>query len=398
MTNIKPIKLITLHPNWAARVLAPAAWLLALAASSIAQEETKRSPDSLHEKVVVDANFPGAYQVEVADVNGDKKPDVIAVGGSTCAWYENPTWKKRIVTGPESSPGIISSATADLDQDGKAEIAIAYEFEMNEPKRGKLLLAIQDDASGDHWRVEKIQDFSSIHRLRWGDFNGDGKLDLVAAPILAPRPNRRCSRKAALRSRFLTSAQNPRRGNGRLTRLDSNCLYCTQSKRSISTATARPTSSQPVTTESSGPSPSAPRSTRWHGRGPNSFEAPLEPRPKKEPAKFRLASSPTVEDFWPRSSPGMEAKSPFGLKPSLDLTNLNPEPSSTEPSPTATRSGLQTSTTTESTRSSRDIAAKITASRFSNIRMAHGIGPYSTRKPPLRISGAASFTRETPRI
>ena len=50
------------------------------------------------DRVVIDANFPGAYQVEVADVNGDKKPDVIAVGGSTCAWYENPTWKKRIVT------------------------------------------------------------------------------------------------------------------------------------------------------------------------------------------------------------------------------------------------------------------------------------------------------------
>ena len=31
--------------------------------------------------MVIDANFPGAYQVEVADVNGDGKPDVIAVGG-----------------------------------------------------------------------------------------------------------------------------------------------------------------------------------------------------------------------------------------------------------------------------------------------------------------------------
>ena len=51
------------------------------------------------DRIVIDANFPGAYQVEVADVNGDKKPDIVAVGGSTCAWYENPTWKKRIVTG-----------------------------------------------------------------------------------------------------------------------------------------------------------------------------------------------------------------------------------------------------------------------------------------------------------
>src|SRR5437764_15274252 len=83
------------------------------------------------ERRVIDADFPGAYQVEVADVNGDKKPDIIAVGGGTCAWYENPAWTKRIVSGPQQTPGIISSATADLDGDGKAEIAIAYEFAMN---------------------------------------------------------------------------------------------------------------------------------------------------------------------------------------------------------------------------------------------------------------------------
>jgi len=88
------------------------------------------------DRTVIDANFPGAYQVEVADVNGDKKPDIIALGGSTCAWYENPTWKKRIVTGGKQTPGIISTATADIDGDGKAEIAIAYEFAMNAPTMG----------------------------------------------------------------------------------------------------------------------------------------------------------------------------------------------------------------------------------------------------------------------
>src|SRR5277367_6684607 len=95
------------------------------------------------DRIVIDANFPGAYQVEVADVNGDRKPDIVAVGGSACAWYENPTWKKRIVTGSKETPGIISSATADIDGDGRAEIAIAYEFAMNRPTTGKLLLAMQ---------------------------------------------------------------------------------------------------------------------------------------------------------------------------------------------------------------------------------------------------------------
>jgi hypothetical protein len=135
------------------------------------------------ERIVIDPNFPSAYQVEVADVNGDKKPDVIAVGGSTCAWYENPTWKKRVVTGPAHTPGVISSATADLDGDGKAEIAIAYEFAMNEPKNGKLLLATQGQSADDPWMLTPIAEIGSIHRLRFGDVDGDQKLDLVVAPI-----------------------------------------------------------------------------------------------------------------------------------------------------------------------------------------------------------------------
>ncbi len=145
---------------------------LCLSKSALAQERT-----------VIDANFPGAYQVEVQDVNGDKRPDVIAVGGSTCAWYENPTWKKRIVATGKQTPGIISSATADLDGDGKAEIAIAYEFNMNKPPTGKLLLARQGAGPDDPWKLEPIADVPSIHRLRWGDLEGDGRLDLVVAPI-----------------------------------------------------------------------------------------------------------------------------------------------------------------------------------------------------------------------
>lgn len=134
-------------------------------------------------RIIIDPDFPGAYQVEVADVNGDKKPDIIAVGGSTCAWYENPGWKKRIVTGAAHTPGVISSATADLDGDGKAEIAIAYEFAMNEPKKGKLLLATQRGSSDDPWMLTPVAKIGSIHRLRFGDIDGDHKLDLVVAPI-----------------------------------------------------------------------------------------------------------------------------------------------------------------------------------------------------------------------
>jgi hypothetical protein len=139
------------------------------------------------ERVLIDGDFPGAYQVEVADVNGDKKLDIIAVGGDTCAWYENPSWKKRRIGTTKETHGIISSATADLDGDGKAEVAIAHDFAMTEPSKGKLALAVQGGSPDDPWTIKPVGDVPSIHRLRWGPFWDAKKLDLVVAPIFGPK-------------------------------------------------------------------------------------------------------------------------------------------------------------------------------------------------------------------
>lgn len=161
--------------------------LSAACADGFAAEKTgvvRLGPDGpALERVVIDADFPGAYQVEIADVNGDGKRDIVALGGGTVAWYENPKWTKRIVSDPKTTPGVISTATRDIDGDGKAEIAIAYEFEMTKPKLGKLLIARQGEKG---WTYEKLGDYPSIHRLRWGDFDGDGKADLAIAPIFGP--------------------------------------------------------------------------------------------------------------------------------------------------------------------------------------------------------------------
>jgi hypothetical protein len=143
------------------------------------------------ERVVIDDDLPGGYQVEVADVDGDNKPDVVALGNGTVAWYQNPTWTKRIITGPDTTPGVISTATRDLDGDGKAEVAIAYDFEMNEPRRGKLGLAVPGKSPDDAWRFRRISDesntYASIHRLRWGNvLFGDDPV-LVVAPIFNAR-------------------------------------------------------------------------------------------------------------------------------------------------------------------------------------------------------------------
>lgn len=139
------------------------------------------------ERQVIDSKFPGGYQVECADVNGDGRPDIIGVGGNTCAWFENPTWTKRVITTGKQSPGIISSATADLDGDGKAEVFIAHDFNLDAPTKGKLILARQGDTPDSPWTIQPVADIGSIHRLRFADVDGDRKLDLVIAPIVGAK-------------------------------------------------------------------------------------------------------------------------------------------------------------------------------------------------------------------
>ncbi len=163
----------------------PACWLLAMALTGpgLACANDDPAGELKFERVVIDEDFSGAYQVEVADVNGDGKPDIVAVGGGICAWYENPGWKKRVITGPDRTADIITSVTADLEGKGKPIVAIGHDFAMENPKRGKLLWAAASAGGMGTWLTSPLGKIPSIHRLRAGDFDGDGRQELVVAPI-----------------------------------------------------------------------------------------------------------------------------------------------------------------------------------------------------------------------
>jgi len=131
-------------------------------------------------------DFPKGYQVTVADVNGDRRPDVIAL--STDAprvdWYANPTWQRYPLATTERN---IDLAAADLDGDGRPELALASGFFFNDASRGgevRWLKAGPD--MNQPWQAHLIAADPVPHRLRWGDLDGDGRPELVNAPIFGP--------------------------------------------------------------------------------------------------------------------------------------------------------------------------------------------------------------------
>ena len=131
-------------------------------------------------------NFPAGYQVAVADVNGDGKPDVIALStdADRVDWYENPTWKRHPVA---KTPKNIDLAPYDLNGDGRAEIALASGFYFGESQRGGQIQWLSRPGQPDQlWQIHTIAADPVAHRLRWGDLDGDGKVELVHAPIFGP--------------------------------------------------------------------------------------------------------------------------------------------------------------------------------------------------------------------
>lgn len=126
----------------------------------------------------------GGYQVVIADLNHDGKPDIIALasGMPDLVWYENPTWERHVIASGFSR--MINCAAWDTDGDGIPEIALASGFD-NQAKNSTGIVSLlrhEGDPRGP-WKATEIDRLATSHRLRWADIYGNGKKVLVNAPL-----------------------------------------------------------------------------------------------------------------------------------------------------------------------------------------------------------------------
>ena len=63
------------------------------------------------------------YAVTVADVNGDQKPDVVAVTEDAVVWYENPSWRKHDIIRKATARDNVCIQPHDIDGDGRVDFA-----------------------------------------------------------------------------------------------------------------------------------------------------------------------------------------------------------------------------------------------------------------------------------
>jgi hypothetical protein len=139
----------------------------------------------------IDSGLKIGYAVLTADIDGDKKLDIVVVDQHKLVWYQNPgkpgmDWKKRVMLDATTRPDNVCAAAIDIDGDGLPEIVIgsawkpfdtATAAQLGWVKRGKTL--------DDPWTYHELPcDEPTVHRVRVFDIDGDGKPEIVHVPLM----------------------------------------------------------------------------------------------------------------------------------------------------------------------------------------------------------------------
>ena len=125
------------------------------------------------------------YAVLAIDLNGDGRKDIAITDSKRYLWLENPTWKLHVIHNtPDAPSDNVCFAPHDVDGDGKVDFAIGHDWQPgNSNSGGKIGWLKSPEDPRQPWTYFPIAEEPTTHRMRWIDWDHDGQLDLVVAPL-----------------------------------------------------------------------------------------------------------------------------------------------------------------------------------------------------------------------
>jgi len=143
-----------------------------------------QSPPARFAENTITAELKGGYQVVVADLNHDGKPDLIALasGLTELVWYENPGWQRHVIAGGLAH--MINCTVVPVKGDPVPDIVLATEF-ANQAKNSVGIVSVlhHNGDPREPWTVTEIDRLTTSHRLRTADIGGDGRPVVINAAL-----------------------------------------------------------------------------------------------------------------------------------------------------------------------------------------------------------------------
>lgn len=116
----------------------------------------------------IDPAIQIGYGLAIADVDGDKKPDVLLADAKEIVWYRAPSWEKFVMTGSLTPKDHVCIAARDLDGDGKAEVAVGAEWNPGDTVGSGAIFLLEPPADRtQRWTAKKLPHEPTTHRMHW---------------------------------------------------------------------------------------------------------------------------------------------------------------------------------------------------------------------------------------
>jgi len=123
------------------------------------------------------------YGLQLTDVDGDGKTDIVLADKKTIQWYQNPDWTKHIIARDLTVRDNVCITARDIDGDGKCEIAVGGQWNFRETiEDGAVHYLVPPDDRRKAWQPVRLYHEPSTHRMHW--VRGvDDQFKLVVKPL-----------------------------------------------------------------------------------------------------------------------------------------------------------------------------------------------------------------------
>ena len=131
----------------------------------------------------IDPAIQIGYGLAIADVDGDRKDDVLLADAKQIVWYRAPSWEKFIMAENLTPKDNVCIAARDLDGDGKAEVAVGAEWNPSDTiNSGAIFLLEPPPDRTQRWKAKKLPHEPTTHRMHFVR-GAAGTFSLVVLPL-----------------------------------------------------------------------------------------------------------------------------------------------------------------------------------------------------------------------